>query len=452
MTLENIWQWRERWGGWALVVLLVAIPLIRWAMLAPLGSRFLSGYMAFTSVGRLLGLIGFVLFAINFVLSLRHRWLENWFGGLNRVYVAHHIIGGLALIFLLFHPLLLALREIDLQALKSVRVAAQFLLPKGLSGPPTMLQQSLAIDSGMIAFTGLVTLMIITFFVKLPYQLWLFIHKFLGVAFLFAGLHMLLINADVSSDGFLRIYLILWLVIGLAAYAYRTLTGSVFTRLAPYLVGQVQNLPGNIVELRLKPLAKPIDFKPGQFVFVRFLGARQQGIGEEWHPFSIASPQGQKTMRLCIRALGNFTASLKRLPKGTKVEVHGAFGRFTPGRYPDRPQVWIASGIGVTPFLSIAGDHKSNQPVDFFYRVHNRSEIIDRSVWQQGLPAQTKFNYHPLVKDRLTIGDITKQIKDLPAREIFICGPPAMMRTLRQQLRKKGVHSSHIHTEEFTLL
>ena len=55
-----------------------------------------------------LGLSGMAMFALNLVLSARLKWLESIFGGMNKIYIAHHILGGLAFILLLLHPLFLS--------------------------------------------------------------------------------------------------------------------------------------------------------------------------------------------------------------------------------------------------------------------------------------------------------------------------------------------------------
>ena len=52
-----------------------------------------------------------------------------------------------------------------------------------------------------------------------------------------------------------------------------------------------------------------------------------------------------------MKALGDYTQSLKNLKPGTIAEIEGAFGKFSYTHYGDSPQIWIAGGIGVTPFL-----------------------------------------------------------------------------------------------------
>ena len=157
----------ERWLGWTLVLIFCTVPVIRWLMLPGLEIRFDSFNDSLLSLGRLTGLVGLVLYAVNLVLSIRKPWLEHLFGGLNVVYKAHHITGGLALILLLFHPFFLAIRYIELTSLASIRAAAEFLLPRNMLVSDIYdLQEAVAINNGIIAFIGLVVLLFITFFTK----------------------------------------------------------------------------------------------------------------------------------------------------------------------------------------------------------------------------------------------------------------------------------------------
>src|SRR5690606_39071489 len=73
------------------------------------------------------------------------------------------------------------------------------------------------------------------------------------------------------------------------------------------------------------------------------------------HPFTIASAdRGDRTVTFAIKALGDYTRGLAhRLRAGQPVQVEGPYGRFDFTRG-DRhaQQIWIAGGIGITPFLA----------------------------------------------------------------------------------------------------
>lgn len=460
MTEQDYIHWAKNKIGWILIVGFCSVPLVLWFTANPLDEAFYDVNQTFLTLGKLTGLVGFVLYAINMLLTIRKRWLESLFNGLNRVYIAHHITGGIALSFLVFHPLFLALQYVDLSLASSINNAAQFLLPQWIDfgGSFANAQEAFAFNSGIIAFLGMVVLLIITFYAKLPYRFWLFTHKFLGVAFLFAGLHVVLIDSDVSDSLILTLYMLIWISIGLFAFIYKTLLGNVLIKRAPYKVDNVITLPGNTVGVYMSPMEQPINFVPGQFIYVRFKWCEKDGIIDEIHPFSVASEPGSSGMALYMRALGDYTTSLKGLKSGAIAEIEGAFGKFSYTHFSNSPQIWVAGGIGITPFLSMARSYTTGSPpVDLFYSTQTREEMLDQAAIAEYLPARySTFKYHPFVYAETNTFLSAQHIVDtiqgsVTDREIFICGPPAMMKSLRSQLIQLGVKNHKIHTEEFTM-
>lgn len=451
--------WLERYGVWTLIAIFSAVPLVALAFSDGFWTNTGSWYGIATGIGKIAGLVGFVLYAINMVLSIRRRWLERFFNGLNRVYIAHHLTGGIALILLALHPVFLAVRYIELNSMPSIKLAALALLPQAvtLNENFRIVQQQVAINFGFIAILGMVVLLVLTFFVKLPYRVWLFTHKFLGPAFFFATLHVLFISSDVSRGPFLKFYMFFWAVVGLGAFAYRTLFGSIFVRRYPFQVSKVEKLPKGVISIDLKAVEDRMPFKPGQFVFVRFLWQKHKGILPEVHPFSIASNPSEGVIRLIVKSLGDHTKSMLELPVGTVAEVEGAFGKFNYQRFANAEQIWVAGGIGITPFLSMASTLDNNSPsVTLFYSVVAKDELIGDKVFDAINPAKTKnFKYIPFVTDEMksfiTADYLIEKSGDLKGKEIFLCGPPPMMKSLRKQLKAKGVKSINIHSEEFTM-
>ncbi len=455
-------------AGWIVTGIVCGLPVLMWMQIHPLGS--LHGGLAdvLLSTGQLTGLVGLVMYALNLVYATRLRFLERLFGGLNRVYIAHHILGGLALLFLAFHPMLLALRY----ATFSLYEAAMLLLPNGLTPLSALFNSSadahqLVLDQwavffGIIAFWGMVVLLVITFFVKLPYKIWLFTHKFLGVAFFFAGLHVLFIASDVSRHAMIRYYILGWTVLGILAFVYRTLLGRILIRRYTYRVKDAAIEGGNVTQLLMEPAGTlKMSYKPGQFVFIRFLDGSSYGVGTEWHPFSISSSPGDKQLRISVKALGDFTNALANITQGAIAEIEGAYGRFTYTNYRNKKQIWVAGGIGITPFLSMAKSITPNDgyDIDLYYSVKSTSELIDWDtlknieITQKG-NQKGSFRVIPFVAETqgfLTVDYIAKQSKGLDGKDVFMCGPPPMMKSLRKQLKAQGVVGSRVHTEEFSM-
>lgn len=444
--------------GWPLVIIATAIPAVGWmAATHPVWS-LTHWNITFASIGKLTGIIGFMLFAIDMVLAVRKNWLEDLFGGLNRVYIAHHIIGGLSLIFICFHPLFLALMFVNFKLRTGFDTAARFLLPREIPTDASVAgaQQALAMNSGIIALLLMVVLLLLTFYVKLAYNSWLFSHKFLGVAFILAALHVLFYNSMFRSVGWLYAYTWLWTILGVAAFVLRTVLGEQWTKRYPYQVTAVANEGGDVAHLTLAPIRQRITFEAGQFVFIRFILYDRNGkITREAHPFSISSGPQSPQLELRVKALGDFTHVLQRLAPGTIAEIEGPFGRFIPSDYSDRPQVWIAGGIGIVPFLAAAHNFKpTDPPVLLLYTVSNREELLETQFLGVQMPgAFPQFCFVPFVSSEqghLSAQTIAQFTRDgLRNKEFFLCGPPSMMKSVRAGLERAHVSKKYIHDEAF---
>lgn len=447
--------------GWGVTTILCFIPVVLWYQMHPL-STIETFPAIMLSIGRVAGLVGMVMYALNLFYATRLRFLEYFFGGLNRVYIAHHILGGFALIFLTMHPLFLALRY----AGSSIRQGALLLIPYGL-GPIEALFNTKhefhdlvltqwAITFGIIAFWGMVVLLLLTFFIQLPYRLWLLTHKFLGVAFFFGGLHVFFIESDTSNNTVLRYYMLIIAACGIIAYVYRTLMGSILVRKYVYKVDSVNIVAGNVTQVNMTPLNLPMSYKPGQFIFVRFRFADDMGISKEWHPFSISSSPGDSVLQISVKGLGDYTNKLVQLKPGAIADVEGAYGRFTYTNFTNKDQIWVAGGIGVTPFISMAKNvMRDNYKVDLYYSVKSESELIDWNLLAGISAANSNFRIIPFVADKqqgfLTTEFIKQYSGTLKGKEIFICGPPPMMQSMRKQFKAEGLPGTSIHSEEFAM-
>jgi predicted ferric reductase len=448
--------------GWVITFVLCVIPLVFWAHINPF-SQINNISSVMINIGRVTGLIGIVMYSLNLIYATRLRFLEYLFGGLNRVYIAHHIIGGLALIFLSLHPLFLAMRYIQV----SLMQVSLFLLPNNLapigalfnthSPYHSQVLQQWALAFGIVAFWGMVGLLLVTFFIKLPYKFWLMTHKYLGVFFIIAVMHLLFINSDTTVSLPLRVYLLTISGLGIAAYIYKTLVGKILIRTYRYDVQDVRQKANGVLEVRMYPEALAMSYKPGQFVFIRFLGAGSDGISDEWHPFSITSTPGEAVLSVTIKGLGDYTNNLARLLPGTQAEVEGAYGKFSYREFKNPNQIWVAGGIGITPFLSMVKSLPADGfNVDLYYSVRTASEVIDWPLlYNAAMTHGGKLRVIPYISDQqqghLSADFIEQNSGPLAKRDFYMCGPPPMMQSLKKQLRAKSVPATSIHSEEFAM-
>lgn len=421
-------------------MVLVAIPLLIWANMMPLADRFSNSTSILLNIGRAAGIIAVTLYSINLILSTRLSIFEDMFGGLNKVFFAHHLVGGIALCIVLLHPVTVALSY----AGGSIYQSAKLLTPFATNLETTF---------GILGMYLFVLLMIITFFIYIPYRAWLLTHKFLGAAFILIALHVTFISSDTQNSLALRTYLLTLLLAGIVAYTYRTLLPRFLVRRYSYKVDSVEKLNKDVVSINLKPNTRGIDFKPGQFVFVQF---KKEGLPGDWHPFSISSNSPKTGLQITVKSLGELTSKLVEQGSdldGTEVLVEGSYGRFNFKHFQTKKQIWIAGGIGITPFLGMAKDVRGDYKVNLFYSVKNREEFVEfEELKRLAEKSGGALNLIPVVSEKDGLLDASKvknAVGDIDGSEILICGPPPMMKELKEQFKDSGIKSKYIHTEEF---
>lgn len=388
-----------------------------------------------TSVSLACSSAAFAGMAMSQLMATRASLLESVFGGLDKVYGAHRKLGMFIFGLMLAHWL----------------ITPNF---KGLALTSGL--NELAKEIGEIAFYTLVVLIIISFVARvpktrleLPYQFWRLSHRFIGLAFIFVAVHMNFIKRPFDSTALLAIYLNLLAAVGIASYLYTQLLAPL--RRKPYEVTGIMPLEGATL-VQAKPVAKPVSVKPGQFAFLR---SARQGLGEP-HPFTVAGTKSDGSVIFAIKPLGDFTTRLRdELKVGDKVGVEGGYGRFDYTRGGDR-QIWLAGGIGITPFLAkaTAMTPEERRQIHLVYSVRDRSEAVGIKTLQNVAERVPGFSF-TLHESTGNDGRLTaeKLVKYLPfeakGAEIWFCGPAPLRNAIERGLKKIGLPPSKIWFEQF---
>jgi len=420
-----------------MIFLLSFLPALVWVLMTPLSYRFTDFSVGMGSVGQVLGLIGAIMFAINMILSARLKIFERNFDGLNKMYGSHNFFGQLALILLILHPL--------------------FLLPKYAgnsysAGITFLFGSSTAVFVGTMALLLTILLIVLSIYFRPKYNVWKITHKFFGVALFLAGLHIWLIPSDISSNVFLRLYMLFFYAVAIVAFLYRAVFGRFFVPSYKYIVKEVTQIAPGVTRVVMVPQYKKMDFFAGQYVFVRFLS---KGFSSEVHPFSIASDPADNALTIIVKNLGDYTANVSQLSLDAVAIIEGPYGSFIYKNAPSKNQIWIAGGIGITPFLSMAKDLKSEDSykIDFYYCVRDESELVEMETLKNSVaPLEDSFEIVPFcsaVSGRISAEVIAKTSNGLDDKDIFVCAPPMMIASLRTQFADLGVKKSSIHSEEF---
>ena len=172
------------------------------------------------------------------------------------------------------------------------------------------------------------------------------------------------------------------------------------------------------------------------------------------HPFTIASAPSERVVRFTVKALGDYTSELHELVEPGMPAVLGApHGRFDHGHGTYR-QVWIAGGVGVTPFLSWlrALDGHLDQRVDFFYSTDGEAPYTDEIRDIAGRHGTlTVHVIDSTVTGFLTTKTVLATVGDTAsaALTVFMCGPEQMLRAFQAGFHAAGVPRSQVHREHF---
>lgn len=201
----------------------------------------------------------------------------------------------------------------------------------------------------------------------------------------------------------------------------------------------------------LEPARRSIGHRAGQFAFVRF---ELPGLSES-HPFTISkAPDADGLVRFTIKALGGYTRALNRdLEVGSRALVSPPYGRFFRRRGAKR-EIWIAGGIGITPFVAWAQAlEPDHPPVDLFLCVRGveaAAHLDELNLIAASNPCFTVHLVDSAAGNHLTAERIAETASLVDA-QVHFCGPEGMRETLQTGLCGRGLRSSCFHYEMFEI-
>ncbi len=385
-----------------------------------------------TTMATLLGGIGFLLMTCSVILATRLDIFEEMFGGLDRMYQVHRIAGTFTAVFALVHF---------------------FSIPKELPpGVDAVLNSTFpSAQIGMAAMVLLVIGLFVALNRKISYSRWRNPHKVMALVYILVIGHFM--NAPgifferFNASG---IFLIIAALVGTVALVY-TMFGMNKRSATRFTIEAVNSLE-RATEVVLKPVGDMLKFKPGQFAFVEIQG-------KEWsepHPFTISSAPGEDRLRFTMKVLGDWTRKVREeLKPGGEVIVRGPYGRFDASKTACKKQVWIAGGIGLTPFLSKlrALEEDDDREIHFAYAARSKDEAIFLDELAAIAADRGNITLYPLFSDEGDFARIDVAKERLPGEltdyEYFICGPKPMVDGLMKDLKAEGVKRKTLHVEAF---
>lgn len=373
-----------------------------------------------------------------FILAARPRFLEPLFGGLDRMYRVHKWLGIGAMALMIGH---------------------QLVEPHFKRWTPESGIGEFASEIGEFALYGFIGLVLLSWFkrlpylnVEIPYQLWRLSHRLTGVLFAIVAFHQLFTDKPIAAGTPLALYLNAFCIVGLGAYLYTELLARRLLRME-FVVSEIVRR-GSVTDVLLTPRSKCMNWQPGQFAFV---SSPEAGMSEP-HPFTIASaPRTNGDVRFAIKSLGDWTRRLPTsLRQGMTVVVEGPYGRFD-FRRGHKQQVWLAGGIGITPFLAWAESLTSAEPftIHLVYCVTTPGDAIGQDVLEAARVRNARFSFDVVIANRdarLTAHRL-KDGSPFPVNDAdtYYCGPVGLRRSVERDLAAMGQSPRRVFTELFEL-
>jgi ferredoxin-NADP reductase len=207
-------------------------------------------------------------------------------------------------------------------------------------------------------------------------------------------------------------------------------------------------------------------FKPGQAIELVLHDTPGLVAGSARHTFSVVSAPFQDELVVATRMRDSaYKRALGVLPIGTQARLEGPSGSLTLHSDRARPALFMAGGIGITPFMSIlrqAAKDSSPQQMVLLYSNRRPEDAAFLAELQKLAEQQQNFRLVATMtgmrKSQQAWDGETRPIDEALVRRIcaelaapicYLAGPPAMVEAVRESLGDAGVSDDDIRSEEF---
>jgi len=209
---------------------------------------------------------------------------------------------------------------------------------------------------------------------------------------------------------------------------------------------------------------RPLGFDAGQYLEWMLDVPEPDSRGNRRY-FTIASAPSEKEIDLGVRIdrarSSAFKQQLLQMKPGDSLVASHPSGDFTLCADITKPLVWIAGGIGITPFRSMARElvaRKEKRNIDLFYCVNKEDDIAYKrevDIWKIDAGIETTYvvaNPTELWSGetgKITEALIKKAVPDFLERTFYFSGPPMMVQSYVKLVRSMGVYKKQIKTDYF---
>ena len=207
---------------------------------------------------------------------------------------------------------------------------------------------------------------------------------------------------------------------------------------------------------------EPLNWKPGQYLFYTLPNDDPDNRGVTRY-FTISSAPFEKFIMVTTRISkprlpavkagkpsSSFKKSLTEMKIGNRITASGPDGDFTI-RDPKKNYVFIAGGIGITPFRSILLDldHKK-LPINAQLLYANRDkDIVFKSEVKSLIPQNPNFKINYFISPQRIDASTIEQLNNINNRMFYVSGPESFVDAYSQILKNIGIPNQNIKLDHF---
>ncbi len=208
----------------------------------------------------------------------------------------------------------------------------------------------------------------------------------------------------------------------------------------------------NVWQFYFEPMSK-FKFVPGQYLEWTYPHKNPDSRGTRRY-FTISSAPEEKHVTLTMRVAekgSSFKSALTNIKKGEELTTSSPQGDFVLPKKESTPLVFIAGGIGVTPFRSMVKHmlFKNDQrDIVLLYSNRQEADIAFKKLFEKAKSVRVKTFYINTKKDGYIDEQmIEEKVPDFQKRMFYISGPEPMVEAFKKMLL--GMKVKKIKTDFF---
>ncbi len=196
---------------------------------------------------------------------------------------------------------------------------------------------------------------------------------------------------------------------------------------------------------------RPLSFRPGQYLEWT-LGHHPSDSRGNRRFFTIASSPTEKMVRLSVRLStpgSSFKQALAAMQVGDTISTSNLAGDFILPKDAKRKLVFIAGGIGVTPFRSMVRyllDVGEERDIVLLYSARSDSDFAYKEIFER---AKETLGIRTVYTQRIDRALIGREVPDHRERTLYLSGPHGMVVAFEKTLHEMGVPRSSVKTDYF---